>query len=261
MNRYQEMEHIFKHWTAPRELLHSPPRQVQLSAGGKVLAALGFILVMAALVGGPLLIRESLRQADASRAFQAEALETEGRVLRLSRRGDGDDKRYIVEYSFTHDGRSYSKEGRVSSSRWKKLKEDGPLGVTYLPSNPGESYPSGRQPRGLPIAVPIVAIVAAFASAVAIAWGLNRSRELLEYGRVAPAVITDIQKYSTGHGASGRVLKYEFPTASGALAKGKSSCDRKGVEIGSVLSIMYDPNQPRRSALYPMQLVKVSREA
>src|SRR5262245_27869304 len=113
----------------------------------------------------------------------------------------------------------------------------------------------------MPIWVPIGLMADAVGFALAIAWSLNRSRELLEYGRVAPAVITDIQKVHTGHGATSRVAKYEFSLASGAVARGKSTCDRKGVEAGSVLSLVYDPNEPRRNAIYPMHLVKVRRDA
>jgi hypothetical protein len=259
MSRSQELEAIRKRWTPPRELDSSTPREVQFSAGGKFLAGLGIALVLGALVGGPMIFRESLRQRANYRAILAEGRETGAQVLRLWQK-KGENKRNMVEYRFEFEGRSYRKEAGVPTALWKTLRVDDPIRVTFLPSNPETSHLQGRLPRPLPIWVAIAVTGFTLICAAGIALALTRSKELLADGRVAPGVITKVRKYRTEHGALARTFYYEFPVLSGAVAKGKCSSDRKGLDVGSVVSVLYDPNQTGRCSMYPMQLVKVRRD-
>ena len=87
---------------------------------------------------------------------------------------------------------------------------------------------------------------------------LRRQTELLTEGRAAPAVAANLRKVHHTHGGSATIIHYEFPLLSGGIARGKGSSQRKGVAPGNVLCVIYDPNNPRRSSLYPFELVRVT---
>ena len=105
--------------------------------------------------------------------------------------------------------------------------------------------------------LPALAGIGLLIFAALIAMALRRQMELLSDGRAAPAVVTNISKVHHSHGSS-TIIHYEFPLLSGSIAKGKSASARKGVDTGSVLCVVYDPNNTNRSSPYPLCLVKVS---
>ncbi len=92
-------------------------------------------------------------------------------------------------------------------------------------------------------------------------WPLRRQRYLLAYGRVAPARITSHgRKMRTQHGSElGQQFFFEFPQLSGAMAKGKAGPSKKPPAIGTVIPVLYDPDNPRRNAPYPLSLYKIER--
>jgi hypothetical protein len=84
----------------------------------------------------------------------------------------------------------------------------------------------------------------------ALALGLRSQQRLLRDGRAAPAVVTRHHKYNTGHGTR-RSMTYEFAIVGGGVATGKASTSRKPPAIGSIITVVYDPDRPRRSRPYP----------
>jgi hypothetical protein len=88
-------------------------------------------------------------------------------------------------------------------------------------------------------------------------------------GRPAPAIVT---KYSrvyrrmriAAQGPVGMSHKnrffYDFPLLSGAIAQGKSDPQKRTPEIGSVICVLYDPNNPKRNMPYPAGLVKLAHQ-
>ena len=256
MNRYDQFAGIHKNWVAPRELLHSPPRHVVLSGGGVALAVLGVILVLGAIASAVFLGRESSLQGENYRLLQQEGRETDARIVRRWWT-KGENKRLRVKYEFDVEGRSYVKEVKVPKARANTVAEDGAIRIHFVPSNPAINHPAAWNWRPMPSWLAILAGLGLLILAACIAMGLRRQMELLSEGRVAPAVVTKIIKEQHQHGSS-TIIHYEFPLLSGSIAKGKSACTRKGVAVGSVLCAVYDPNNTRRSSLYPLSLVKVS---
>src|SRR5262249_36248244 len=57
------------------------------------------------------------------------------------------------------------------------------------------------------------------------------------------------------YGGSATIIHYEFPTLIGGMVSGKSSSQRKGVATGAVMCVVYDPDNPRRSSVNPLELV------
>lgn len=259
MNRYRELEELRKGWSAPRELLSAPPREVGLTPGGVALAVTGVLLALGSIAGAALLVHVSERQSAEYREILDEGHDIEARVVRLWRK-KGENKRTMAEYAFDFEGRTYRKETRVPPALWNTLRVDDPVRVTFLPSNPEVSHLFGR-PRE-PISKWIAAVVGAlgFAFAAWIAVALSRSKELLAQGRVAPGVVTRVKESRTQHGAVVRSVEYEFAALGGGIVKGKTASEKKRLDTGSVVCVIYDPDNPARKALYPMQLAKIERE-
>jgi len=62
----------------------------------------------------------------------------------------------------------------------------------------------------------------------------------------------------TGHRRTkdGTILRYEFVLLNGATARGAARADV--LAIGSQVCVLYDPENPRRNAPYPLTLVKLT---
>ena len=54
----------------------------------------------------------------------------------------------------------------------------------------------------------------------------------------------------------GYFLKYEFKTETGEIVKG-SCAEEETQEVGSTISVIYLPSNPRTSKLYPIETFKV----
>jgi hypothetical protein len=123
--------------------------------------------------------------------------------------------------------------------------------VRYLPSDPAVNHPRGWQEKPMPVWIPyLVAAGLAVAGWLAMR-GILSQKRLLAEGRPAPALVT--RHTRTQHG---KTMHYEFVLLSGAIAKGRSGPARKPPAVGSTICVLYDPENPRRNAPYPLSLVK-----
>ncbi len=89
---------------------------------------------------------------------------------------------------------------------------------------------------------------------------IRRQRRLLSEGRPAPGLVVKHGKAQRdSHGRQiGEKYYYEFPLLSGALAKGEAGPRKNPPAIGSVVPVIYDPDEPPRNAPYPLSLVRLA---
>jgi hypothetical protein len=87
---------------------------------------------------------------------------------------------------------------------------------------------------------------------------VRRQRHLLEDGRPAPAVVTRLRTWRTQHGTR-NIVYYQFALPDGAPCKGRSNVEGRSIPKDTVICILYDPDNPRRSAPYPLCTVKLSQ--
>jgi hypothetical protein len=241
----------------PRELARSAPRDVKLTAGG-VAAMFGiFALLAGALVAAVLLSAKAERDAERLRLLDTEARTTMATVTSV-RRPRGNNPEVTINYRYTASGREHA--ARV------KLRKRDPLGrhvragtsvpVRYLPSQPEASWVEGYRPKAFPfllaVAIPALAVLGTLPVWIAV----RRQRQLLSEGRAAMARVTGTKKTISEYGTRWRV-HIEWLTLSGATRTGRFTHD-KPPEVGALLPIVYDPDQPRRYRRYPMCLVRVA---
>jgi hypothetical protein len=237
------------------ELTNSRPREVALTAGGRTLTVVAALLFVAGIGVGVGLYGKAQRQAADRRAIAASGVTTTGAVTRL-RTGD---ERRLVGYEFSVDGRRFSGIARVSGERREALTTRAPIEVRYLPSNPAVNDLGGVPRRGIPIAVPFVLAPLIVGAGALCLVGVHRQRRLLTEGRVASATVIGHVKQQSSHDGTHRAAKYEFRLLSGATASGLSGGSKKPPALGSVVTVVYDPDRPARNAVYPFSLVKTAR--
>lgn len=237
----------------PPELLRSRPRDVRLTAGGRALSIVSWLLFAVALTVGVGIYRESSRQAEQQRTFDRESASAVAEVTRLWRTSDD---RWVA-YRFGVEGREYSGKRKIRSSWWRTLQNGSSIDVRYLPGDPSQNVVAGAERGTLPMFLAFLLPAAIGAVGVLCQVLLNSQRRLLMEGRPAPALVTAVVTHKTSHGGSHRSITYTFPVLSGATAAGKSESPRKPPAVGSVICVVYDTERPTRSRIYPFPLVKV----
>ena len=129
--------------------------------------------------------------------------------------------------------------------------------VTYLPSHPGASWLSGSTPSRDRIWPAYVVPVGGFVCTLLMVALIRRQLEILRNGAPAVATVTKVKKGTSDHGTSWRV-EYQWRLLSGATRTGRYNHNkRRAPEIGSVIPILYDRDEPKRSRKYPLSLVAV----
>jgi hypothetical protein len=252
------VDHLRRTFVPPHELTGSRPRDVALTAGGRALHIVAMALFGLALTAGLLLsIERQSRNAD-RQSFQTQATATTASVTRLWRES-GDSKQPRVAYRYVVGATAFEGESKIRLTDWRSLHVGSELAIRYLPNHPARSLLAGVEPRSMPFWVPsIVALGIATVPALLLV-GINRQRRLLTEGRAAAAVVTKLEKHQSSHGGSHRSIRYSFPLLSGSMATGKSALNRKGVDVGSVICIVYDPDRPGRNQPYPLALVRPTK--
>jgi hypothetical protein len=244
---------LLRTFTPPQELARSLPRDVQLTGGGRALVVCIWLLAAGAIVSGVALDREARRQASAARTLVERGLDTDATVDRLWRT-KGENKRSMAAYHFDAGGRRVEGQTRMSSAAWRDLQVGSSLAVRFLPDDPQRHSIAGARRSGMPLWVPWLVGGLLALGAWGAALGLRYQTRLLRDGRPAPAVVTAHQKHNTGHGVH-RSMTYEFPLVGGGVARGKASTSSKPPAIGSVITVVYNPDRPGRNRPYPFSLV------
>ena len=241
---------------APPALATSRPRDVALTKGGRALVVLSLVLFVVAIAAGVGMYGKARRQAEERRAIVEQGVMTTGLVTRLW--SDGDDRRR-VRYEFAVNGRVVRGDRDVSTERRRTLVTGSSVDVRYLPADPTVNDLGGRPRSGMPMALPFVVAPLLAALGVLCLVQVHRQRRLLSEGRVTSAMVTGHAKHHGSHGATHRSITFTFPLLSGATASGESGASSKPPAIGSAITVVYDPDQPRRYAVYPFSLVKPAR--
>lgn len=239
-------------WKAPDGLGYSGLRPVRLSGAGYAMLVFSAIFVIGGLVLGVFLWNQSRREGAERARMQSDGALAQATVVRLWKSG-GEDTAYRLSYRFEVDGQVVTGSTRAPKKRWTALHTGDTIPVRYLAANPAINHPEEWSRKVMPVLV--VALVPAmfvgFAALFAVI--ITRQSRLLSEGRPAPGVVVKVRRTDKAV-----TLTYEFRVMSGATRKGRSSASGKNVPaVGSVVCVMYDPDNPRRNGLYPFSLVKL----
>jgi hypothetical protein len=215
-----------------------------------------FLLVAAVgvLAGGIALgyaIRNrSIEQSETRQILQEQGTEIDATVTRLWRSG-GKSKTPRVGYQFQTDGKVIRGDAPISRKLWESLSEGSRVRVRYLPADPILNRPAESPLRPPPIWLSWAIPAGAGVISLLMGYSLRRQRRLLEDGRVAVGTVT---KVSTIKGS--KLIQYEFVLPGGSRESGKGGAKRGAEEVGSEVTVIYDPENPKHNGPYPFELVR-----
>jgi hypothetical protein len=240
-------------WTPPEGLGYSSARPVELATGGKVLVGLGILF----LILGPtiaLVVENKIRsERQRDRRLADQGADATATLIRVWRESDKE-RTHMVSYSFTADGREFTGQSKLYREAWSNLHPGDPLPIRYLPLHPDVNHPAQRTPGPPPDWFPWF-MGGIFIWPPFLFWAMiSRQSRLLAEGRPAPATITQIRR------AKQLIASYEFKLLSGGVMKGRSQVGRRtSLTPGAQACVLYLPDNPRRNALYPLELVRLQK--
>jgi hypothetical protein len=243
---------MIENWTPPDGLGYSSLRPVRLTGSGIALLVMAGAMLLGAVAAGIGLGTTAKRQAKDHRLLQEQGVNTDARITRLWRSGDKN-QQHLVSYRFTVQEREYVARKGVPARIWQKLTVGSSLPVRYLPSDPKVNHPTEWDDTPMPNWVPYLVSGELAVIAVVLAILLRKQVRLLTEGRPAPGIVTGHRRTKNG-----TVIRYEFQLMNGATAKGRGQ-SRRPPAIGSPVCVLYDPENPRRNAPYPLCLVKLTK--
>ena len=239
-------------WTPPDGLGYSSLRPVGLTGGGIALLVVAAMMLLGAVAAGIGLGTTAKRQGKEHRLLQEQGVNTDAQITRLWR-STGKDQQHLVSYRFTVQEREYVARKGVPPRIWQTLRAGSSLPVRFLPSDPKVNHPSEWSDTPMPSWLPYLLSGGLVAIAFGVTIPLRIQMRLLTEGRPAPGVVTGQRRTKDG-----TVLRYEFTLLNGATAKGRGQ-SRRPPAIGAPICVLYDPENPRRNAPYPLTLVKLTR--
>jgi hypothetical protein len=248
------LDSIWEGWKPPTELNRSFPRRVELTGRGVGLLCLSLAFALGGIAGAIALRIQAQHRAAEIRLMEAQGVETQGLVTRLWRTGGKTDEP-MVQYRFSTGPNQYQGRSVVTSRHWAGLTVGLPITVRYLPSNPLVNYPSTDPLRPASIWLSIFVAGVFLLLAGVFTLSVRGSRRLLEEGRAAPGIVTRNRRIRSNEGSHNQII-YEFILREGSKHKGRAN--RAPIPEGTVICVVYNPDNPRRSAPYPFGLTKVA---
>lgn len=239
----------------PPALLRATPREIRVSGSGRIMFFIAAALVVVGMWGG----MEINKRAEIVRRrvglFASERMVTAGEVVRLQKRGGGNNHRVTAHYRYVARGRELAGATTLRRSERERYVVGSQIAVWYLPSEPDANWLDGYAPRPEPswpgTAVPFGCGVAA----LALIYAVRRQWNLLAYGRPALATVTKVEKKRTDKGTIWRV-HYEWTLMSGATRRGRYNHSKKQPPaVGETITIVHDRDNTFRHSKYPMPLV------
>jgi hypothetical protein len=246
-----KLEDVDKGWTPPDGLGYSGLRPVRLSPGGWVVA----VMVVVFLIGGPVLgvylWNQSHRQGATRDRLNREGVAAQATITRLWRTG-GKSPSDRMSYRFDAGTTPATGSTHAPSHIWRTLHVGDTVPVRYVPADPTINHPAAWEMDVTPEWVSFLVVAALVFDAALVALVLWRQWYLLGEGRPAPGVVIRVR------GAGRRAtVRYEFRGLNGAVIKGRCGKVSRALSEGSTVCVLYDPENPKRNAMYPFQLVRL----
>jgi hypothetical protein len=243
-------------WQPPRGLDRTRPREIRLTGNSIALLAGIAGLLIGSVAVFVILFGVAKQQGEEQRLLREEGSDAQAVVTRLWR-GSGESKPGWVSYSFAPNSRDvlYQGSAKIPMRLWRNLQAGTTIAVRFVSAHPEINLPLAVGNRATPIWLAPLTAMTLIATAGLLTLPLRKQRFLLTEGRPAPGRVTGLKKTHNG-----TVVQYEYQVLSGAMRTGRGEPMRKPPGVGSHVVVIYDPDNPRKHALYPLSLVRLRRE-
>jgi len=242
-------------WQPPPELTRATPRPVGLTGQGIASSCVAVLLIAGSVLLGAWLHVRAGREHALAQSMAAEGVVTGGQVTTIGpARGKG--SFHQVDYRYRVAGQIYHSSTMVGGRAAQNLESESSVLIRYLRTDPARSWIVGYEPQITPYwAAPLAGLGMLVASSLLFIQ-VKRHRFLLEEGRVARGHVTGVRWVSSGHG--GRyTVKYQFQLGGGTYEGSFQGSKKTDGATGTPVTILYDPDNPRRNARYPTPLVRI----
>jgi len=223
------------------------------------LAAVILLLLAAALslgIGLQLVNEHAIGRAA---SLDRQGVSVEAEVLSVRIRRDEQRQRFVV-YRYEVDGLPHRGSQTLRPKDLRPLVAGSPVTVRYVPGEPGRSWLLGYEPRGVPLTVVILGPAVLLFVAWLLTLKLRRDLQLLSEGRATEARVVGSKKVRYEE-STGYKVEYEFRVLSGASRRAKLQTSNKPPAPGTIVTLLYHPDDDRHVAIYPLLLVRVARNA
>jgi hypothetical protein len=221
-----------------------------------VLVFFSVLLALGGIAAGFGLRAAAIRGAAEAALLKNEGLISDGVVEKI-RRVDNKSSQRRITYTFSTNGYVFRNEIKAPGRFWRGLRVGSPIPVRYARSRPDLNLPSGFELERVPewIPAPVAVLLAVFSLLLLLP--LRGQKRLLEEGRVTAGIVTAHGKAQHGsHGRkTGTQYFYEFTLMSGAVRRGRAIA-KAAPEIGTHITVLYDPETSGRNAPYPLPFVR-----
>jgi hypothetical protein len=241
----------------PYELRRQTPREVELTGAGKSLVVLMAALLLGAVALGVFMSVLRNRELARSAELDARGVTVQAQVIDTGITRDKDRRRFVV-FRYSVGGRPYERRVTFTRSDRRPVEIGSDVFIRYMPGDPGESWLAGYGPEGPPLVIVFLIPAILAGCTLLTSYTLRRQRRLLSEGRAAIGTVTEWKGFRRGR-QSGYRVEYEFKVLSGATQRSRVETKKKPPEAGSSSTILYDPDNPKKIAVYPMQLVRIAK--
>ncbi len=247
----QQLLDLQNNWRAPSDLLSFPiPRPVRMTGQAKML--FGFMVLFQVGAGIFAVFGISAIQRDREREalLGREGVITQATIMRKWETR-GKSTSYYAQYRYEVNGQVYHRQARIPSSAWRQLTPGSEVPARYAPSKPEISRleVETRTPSWvmfLPFGVFALVIVL-------LPLPVLMQKKLLQSGSPAGAIVTRVTTVKNG-----KNVQYQFLDAGGNQVNGNAMVPASQTpEPGQAITVIYNPDNPKRNTIYPPQMVRL----
>jgi hypothetical protein len=236
------------------DLVGPPPRTVQLTGNGIVLAIVTAAIIAAAIVCFCLIGSEAVRQLQTRTALRRANNQTIGQIEKLR---SPYPLKFYVDYTFLADGNTYAGEAIVPLEDVHIFKPATNLSVSYPPENPAINHPVDWEWSVFSEWDPVfvVILVAGLGCLLFLLPQMLFERRLAAQGLATTGVVTKCSV--SGRGGQFINLKYYFRTQDGSSIQGRGDFKTQQ-EIGAKVLDLYLPQNPKKNVPYPLSAWRIA---
>ena len=245
---------ISQQWAPPDGLNRPGPRPVRLTTRGKLFVVLGTIFLIAGVGFGLMMEGQVRRDAERERLLRERGANATGTVLSAWLSSD-ENRTPMVAYQFPANGTEWGGQSSLEKEIWRKTIVGGAIAIRYLPEDPRVNRPTAGAESPMQPWVPWLAGFLFMLPAVMFRWMIRREKRLLAEGSPVAGVVTRVARRKK------LTVYYDFQLPTGEEMHGRSSVGAGfAPQTGERVCVLYDPDHPRRNAIYPLETVRLGEE-
>jgi hypothetical protein len=217
-----------------------------MTGNGIAVAAMTAIFCILGAAGAGWLGWSGEQLVESRSALRRDGVEAVAQVTRVWSSGRSNSTHH-VSYSFEVNGAEYSGESHMPTAEWRTLLAARPITIRYLPANPDVNHPADWEESDASAWMPLVAPGMLLVMSLVFVYQLRLERQLILSGLPAIATVRRCSRRKNGWS-----IGFDFRTQTGIEASG-GGWSAIARDNGDRISILYLPENPRRSQPYPFQ--------